>query len=757
VRPSVPIVDRAALQGASRSMAPLRLVAVAVLAAARLVLAEEVGNPVGKVVALLTEMKNQVTADAAADETAYEKYMCWCTTTEKEKVAAIEFATSEIQRLTTLLEEGEAKEAELKTTIAALKSEIADDQDALSTATALRRDEHDKFLAEEEDMKETRGLLKEAVTVLSKVQLVQEKGAGREAVAAEARRAAEALVQVRRKASLRKNPKFRNVMQQDLYDVLGSLSDLASARGSKIRGDSHAQAQGAAVTLAQRRLLPWEKTDEQIGAEAKPNELIGAASGAKSYNARSGRILGILSEMHDEFSRDLGLAQYDEYMALVSFQKLRSAKISEIYIATETKKRKEVELAELLQAMAQAKEQREEMAAAKEADETFLAQMREGCQKEDEEYKKRFAVRSEELRALSEALKILTEEEARATFSRSTLSLLQETAERSSRRAASSAQELASQRAMERIAKVARAHKNWAMLSLAVRVRLDSFTKVIEMMDKMTAELKKQQQEEYEKHEFCKKEIDETEDLIKVHTNTKETLDERHLALTDKLASLAKDIDTLKKEVADMEVSLKDAGEQRKAENALYQQSVMDQRATINILNKALDRLKMFYSKEALVQTRQGQPVPGAAAPPPPPKGEAYESSAGAGGVLQLMMKIITDAEEEEKVLDVSENAAQSRYAEFVTGATASIEADRSAIQDNEKLVAATESEKAEVEEAQLGNDAELDRLGKLLKAHHLDCDFLLKYFDLRQKYRAEELDSIADAKAILSGADFGK
>merc|ERR1719343_1494579 len=408
--------------------------------------------------------------------------------------------------------------------------------------------------------------------------------------------------------------------------------------------------------------------------------------------------------------------------------------------------------------MAQAKEEREEMRAAKKADETFLAQMREGCQKEDEEYKKRLAVRSEELRALSETLKILTAEEARATFSRSTLSLLQEASEASSRRSSSSTQERASQRAMERIAKVARAHKNWAMLSLAVRVRLGSFTKVIEMMDKMTAELKKQQQEEFEKHEFCKKEIDETEDLIKAHTNTKEILDEKHLALTDKLASLKKDIDTLKKEVADMEVSLKDAGEQRKAENALYQQSIMDQRAAVNILNKALDRLKMFYATDAtLVQTLQGQPVPGAAAAPPPPTGQAYESSGGAGGVLQMMMTIITDAEAEEKELDVTENNAQRRYAEFVTDATASIEADREAITGNEKLVASTEAQKAEVEGAQLSNDEELGRLADLLKAHHLDCDFLLKYFDLRQKFRGEELDSIADAKAILSGADFGK
>ena len=34
-------------------------------------------------------------------------------------------------------------------------------------------------------------------------------------------------------------------------------------------------------------------------------------------------------------------------------------------------------------------------------------------------------------------------------------------------------------------------------------------------------------------------------------------------------------------------IVLKQAGEQRKGENQIFQQSVMDQRATVNILNKA--------------------------------------------------------------------------------------------------------------------------------------------------------------------------
>lgn len=45
-----------------------------------------------------------------------------------------------------------------------------------------------------------------------------------------------------------------------------------------------------------------------------------------------------------------------------------------------------------------------------------------------------------------------------------------------------------------------------------------------------------------------------------------------------------------------MQVSLKQAGEDRKAQNQLFQGSVADQRAVTNILNKALDRLKQFYA-----------------------------------------------------------------------------------------------------------------------------------------------------------------
>jgi len=260
--------------------------------------------------------------------------------------------------------------------------------------------------------------------------------------------------------------------------------------------------------------------------------------------------------------------------------------------------------------------------------------------------------------------------------------------------------------------------------------------------------------DEVEKHDFCNKEIDETEDNIKVANNEKKDLAEKHQSLTNTLETLADEIKTLKQEVSDMEVSLKRAGIDRKAENQLYQQHVADQRATVKVLNMALDRLKAFYTP-SLAQIKQHQPVPGAAAPPPPEKPKAYEKSAAAGGVLQLMAKIISEAVSEEKELELDENQAQKMYAAFVQDTSTSIEADRQSIAEKEKQTAETSSERSSTKESQLANDAKIEKLTGLLGGLHADCDYVIKYFDLRQKYRAEEMDSIEEAKAILSGADF--
>jgi len=694
-------------------------------------------SPIRKVVTLIEEMKVQTEKDGKADLDAYDKYMCWCATNEKAKTEAIAEAEATIEELTAFIEESKAKEGQLKTEIGQLQMDIAADQDALATATATRAKENEEFVATEADLSETIGLLKDATDVLGKVQLLQKNGEtpSRELLA-KAQRASQILLQVknRRVAS---RPDFAGLMQKDLFDMLGSFGG--------VQKDGFMQKRKSA-SFQQAALLPWEKTDEQKGMEARPEgDVEGAAAGAKSYNSRSGRIFGLLSEMHDEMKRDLAEAQTAEASAETNFQNLKAAKEGEIAAATEQRKAKEAELADTMNKMAKAKRDLEKTEAALAADTEFLANMKADCQVEDEEYKKRADIRSQEIVALAETLKILNEDDARELFGK-TISFIQVSA---SQKAAM--QDRASQRAMERIAEVARRHKNWALVALAVRVRLDAFTKVKEAMDKMLAELKKQQKEEYDKVQSCKKDIDMTEDSIKEKNNIKDDLDEKHKELTNTLTTLTTEIAELQAEEAEMQISLKQAGEQRKAENGVFQNSVMDQRATINILHKALQRLKTFYESTGLLQQ------PGQAVSAPPPKGKAFEKSAGAGGVVQLLMKIIKDAEIEEGQLAQDEQHAQESYGKFVQDTTASIEADRAAIAEKTAQVAEAETLKSETEEAQMSNNIENAKLSDLLKAHHIDCDFVLKYFDIRQTARQEEMDSITDAKAILSGADFGK
>merc|ERR1719375_2966612 len=179
----------------------------------------------------------------------------------------------------------------------------------------------------------------------------------------------------------------------------------------------------------------------------------------------------------------------------------------------------------------------------------------------------------------------------------------------------------------------------------------------------MMAELKKQQKDEYDKNEFCKKEIDMNEDTTKVKEQEKEDLEDKKADLENTIKGLTKEIEDLKVEVAEMKVSLKRAGEDRKAENKEFQAAVADQRAVVNLLNKVMERLKMFYEKKALVQVQvHDHQEPGAAAPPPPPKPKGYEKSAGAGGVMQVIAMIIEDAEKEETELVHDEQKAQEGY-----------------------------------------------------------------------------------------------
>merc|ERR1719379_1516959 len=170
----------------------------------------------------------------------------------------------------------------------------------------------------------------------------------------------------------------------------------------------------------------------------------------------------------------------------------------------------EMKLSMTIDATSQAKVDMEATKKTLSEDEKTLAETKEMCKQAEEEYKARVAARGEEIRAIAETIKILTSDEAREQFGK-TVTFLQVDKVASG----TALQQRATRAAVELVLGVARKHKDMALASLMVRTRLDAFTKVKKMMDDMLAELAAQQKAEEEKMEFCKKEIDSTEDSIK--------------------------------------------------------------------------------------------------------------------------------------------------------------------------------------------------------------------------------------------------
>jgi len=205
----------------------------------------------------------------------------------------------------------------------------------------------------------------------------------------------------------------------------------------------------------------------------------------------------------------------------------------------------------------------------------------------------------------------------------------------------------------------------------------------------------------------------------------------------------------LKAEIAEMQVQMKRAGEDREKQNHEFQMTVSDQRATQQLLKKALDFLNDFYAKKA--SFAQQEP----AGPPPPAGFKEYKKNAQSGGVMQLIQQIIVDAKAMEAEAIRSEEDAQKAYEDFVKETNASIEAKSKDIVEKSEQKAKAEVELVETKESKEAVMLELEQLSNYNAELHQSCDFVVKNFDLRQTARDEEVEALRQAKAILSGAKF--
>jgi len=710
-------------------------------------------TPVQRVVGLLQKMKSELEAEAAKDAELYDKMVCWCETNEKEKKKAVADAEAKINDLMAEIESRSAGFGKVATEIEALKEQIATDTATLKKATAIREKAAAEFNDEEKDLVQTITNLRNAISVLAKhnggslLQLDAQVVSGLRVLLRDAA--------LKREEWLAAHPNSHQ--QHPAFLALRGGAHRAVVESALL---SAVDANGAPVTDS----LPLEFAERVVAKRAK-------AAGAflqqprdaayESYSGRSSEIYGIMTQMLEEFEAELSQSQKDEVKAQADFEGLSSAKKEQIAVAKEKLDDMEGEHAANIKALSDAKEDIKLTRDQRSADIEFLRNLKITCGDLDTQWERRSATRAAEIVAVSETIAILTEDDNRESLAKtsfietstSVMAARRLQAAEALRRAAQApefeADDLLAAWHGRRGAapSVGAAAGPRAQLStLAMSVQLDAFTKIKAMMDEMVAQLKTQQQEEVDFKAYCTKEFDENEKAMYTKNEEKNDLEATIEKLEALLETLAKEIKEAKAQIAETEVEVKKASEAREAENAEFQTTVADQRATQTILKKALTRLEDFYKKgkgSKLVLAQQEPPV----------KFNSYKKNAGASPVMGLIEQIIEDSKKVESESTTAEYKAQADYEVFVKDSTALIKSLTEAVVAKTKDSATAESELAEAKGDHEAAVGELESLAAYEADLHGECNFVLKNFDIRQKARLQEMEAIQAAKAILSGA----
>uniref|UniRef100_A0A7S0AJP9 Uncharacterized protein n=1 Tax=Pyrodinium bahamense TaxID=73915 RepID=A0A7S0AJP9_9DINO len=746
-------------------------------------------TPVTRVVNLLKEVQKSLAAEMEEDESLYDKLKCWCNDNEYEKQTNLEASTAKVSELEASIEGLSAKSSELKASIEELETQLDSDKKALAEATELREKQRKEFHGGELDSTQAIENLRAALEVLSKHQAAPESSVAGGPVFKTPQDSWEALVETASKSRtasgeermrsqdfgeslLALKSKSRTTldgewtreheashlarpleefMRHSGFDVEEAVADVAApppaapSTGGFLQSEPPAP-RGAPEHAAGMPLDDTAVVNKALRSAAAFVQAHHREGYYPSYNAQSGEIIGVLKQLKEEMEADLSEAQKNEQAQASSFEELRSAKSSQIQTAEKMSEQKEDELATAQNSLAGAKEDLGQEQAAAANSQEFLAGLEDTCAKADKNFQARKSKRTEEIQVVTRAMEVLTGDEARDAMS-STFGFIQ--------RSTSTKASQRRQQAAAALRMAARRTHNPQLSLLATSVELNAFTKVKAAIDKMIGMLKVEQDDEVKKNDFCKAEIQENEMETERKTDFKEDLQTKGAQLAETIETLDAGITEAKRSIAQLQVDLQRASENRKAENLDFQKSLADQMLTVKVVMEALNLLAAFYEKEDKESLFLQNGNEADSVQTPPVAQMEYKPSKAAAGVMELLEKVALDAKALAAEAVVSENAAQAAYEQTIAETNASVEALQKAVSTKSKAKAVAAKDKLQVESDIADTSSELDGLSKYNNKIHAECDYLLKNFEVRQSARAQEVEALQQAKQILSGATY--
>jgi len=401
-------------------------------------------------------------------------------------------------------------------------------------------------------------------------------------------------------------------------------------------------------------------------------------------------------------------------------------------------------------------------------DKDFLKNLVTSCATKMKEWEERSKTRAEELTALSETIKILNDDDALDLFKKTLPSGGSSLVQVQQSRA------LLREKALKVVRNAWRAsdrhHRpglDFLVLALTGKKALSQgmFDKVIKMCDDLVAELKQEQQDDYDKKEYCDAQFDLADDKKKSLERAEKDAENAISKAKEAIETLTDEIKALEKGIKDLDKSVVEATEQRKEENQEFKDLMMADKKAKEILEFAKKRLNKFYNP-TLAFSQNGQAAAGVfaevevhggarAAPGPPP--ETWDAYAKKGeestNVVSMIDALIADLDKEMTEAKADEKNGQEDYETMMSESAAKRTEDSKSL--SAKMEAKADAEKTLSEQTEIKKDTnkELWATMEYINSLHHECDWLLKFFDVRKTARTGEIDALVKAKEVLSGA----
>jgi len=521
------------------------------------------------------------------------------------------------------------------------------------------------------------------------------------------------------------------------------------------------------------------------------NFMQGASNGKLTPAAQE--IIGIMEAMHDEMSADLKDARTTEQLAATSFNDMKESKITHLGLLMKKLADDAKRSGELALAISEDKDSLEDTNIELANAQKYLAALTSQCAERRKYRDMRAKMRNDEIVAIGEAMKILTEDDALETFKKAVPSsaLVQKprvtydalVQKKTQLRKALTQKKTSLRKAVKTQLSLTASTQASRRPGVSVDEHATQASKVVHfMVENMVETLHEDDVTDEHKLAFCDNETEVYEQLRVDKWAFHDQLAKEIEALNAEIDQLKADIKALEDSINAMDQSIHDATELRKKEHDEYQTSSHELSTAEKLIDKATKRLEEFYSPKAgaflstsiakphftspaarrlaagfddvLIQKndqtlhqKKKSSVDPIELPDTPTTYKKKES----GGVIGLMNKMKSDLVTDLREGEVEENHAASDYADLMKESAESRAADVKALHNKKEVKADTE-EKLHNTQQQLDlTNEEIKQIELYLKSLHAECDFLMQNFEKRHDARVDEESGLDAAESIVT------